>query len=31
MKRFFVLAPVVDTVLRSQLERYKRYLDSGKP
>jgi uncharacterized protein YndB with AHSA1/START domain len=25
------LAPVVDTVLRSQLERYKRYVDTGKP
>jgi len=25
------LAPVVDTVLRSQLDRYKRYVDTGKP
>jgi uncharacterized protein YndB with AHSA1/START domain len=28
---FKELAPVVDTVLRSQLERYKRYVDTGKP
>lgn len=25
------VAPLVDTVLRSQLERYKRYVDTGKP
>ena len=28
---FNALAPAVDTVLRSQLERYKRYVDTGKP
>lgn len=25
------LAPVVDSVLRSQLERYKRFADTGNP
>jgi uncharacterized protein YndB with AHSA1/START domain len=25
------LAPIVDSMLRSQLERYKRYSDTGKP
>jgi uncharacterized protein YndB with AHSA1/START domain len=28
---FKTLAPAVDSVLRSQLDRYKRYVDTGKP